>query len=119
MSVYPRQPVDFDTHRANPSSAQNPDWLHPHVYLISCVSRPRGALLSPSLTYRGGGGLVTNEQMVPLVIAFTEPVSGLTTASFAITGPASGATVAALQLVRSTSIDLYMQGSIQSLSPLV
>jgi hypothetical protein len=63
------------------------------------LRRLRGALLSAFMATRGGAGLITNEQLVPLVLAFTEPVTGLTAAAFTVAGPVSGASVTALQLV--------------------
>ena len=56
-------------------------------------------LLSATLPYSGDSGLVTGDQLVSLVAAFTEPVTGLTAASFALAGPPAAATVSALQLV--------------------
>ena len=61
-------------------------------------------LVSPTLPYSGGVGLVTGDQLVALVAAFTEPVTGLTAASFALAGPPTGATVSALQLVRAAKV---------------
>lgn len=69
------------------------------------LRRPRGALLSVFMATRGGAGLITNEQLVPLVMAFTEPVTGLTAASFTVAGPTSGASVTALQLVRAPALN--------------
>ena len=76
--------------------------------LLSC--RPRGALLSVLMASQGRAGLMTNDQLVPLVMAFTEPVTGLLATSFTVTGPPSGASVTALQLVR------HMEGIYVSLS---
>ena len=75
-------------------------WSPARFLVHPSACRPRGVLLSSTLPYSGGVGLTTGDQLVSLVAAFTEPVTGLTAASFALAGPPSGATVSALQLVR-------------------
>ena len=82
--------------------------------MVPPACRPRGALLSPTLPYSGGVGLVTGDQLVALVAAFTEPVTGLTAASFALAGPPASATVSALQLVRSQQLFILRRFSVSS-----
>ncbi|KAK9817300.1 hypothetical protein WJX72_012366 [[Myrmecia] bisecta] len=63
--------------------------------------RPVGKLYSAYMASSGDQGLVTSQQNVVLLAVFSKPITGLTTASFTVTGPASGA-VALLKPVRGT-----------------
>ena len=51
----------------------------------------------------GDLGPTTSEQNVVALLVFSEPVQGLTAASFAVSGPASGASVTGVKLLRGTS----------------
>ena len=51
----------------------------------------------------GDLGPTTAEQNVVVDLVFSEPVQGLTAASFAVSGPASGASVTGVKLVRGTA----------------
>ncbi len=59
-------------------------------------------MFSPYMSYSGEQGLVTTDQDVVLLLIFSEPVNGLSTSSFSISGP-SGATVSGLKLLRGTN----------------
>lgn len=58
--------------------------------------------MSPYAVYSGDQGLISSDQDVILILVFSEPVTGLTAASFSVSGP-SGATVSGLKLLRGTN----------------
>jgi hypothetical protein len=70
--------------------------------ITSLDHRPRGSLFSTYMAYAGGGGVITSQQSVVLVLVFTEPVTGLTPKSFQVSGPV-GPTISGLKLVRGTN----------------
>lgn len=56
----------------------------------------------PYAVYSGDQGFITDEQDVVVVLAFSEPVTGLRAESLEIAGP-SGATISGLKLLRGTN----------------
>ena len=65
------------------------------------LRRPVGRLYSAYMSASGDMGLATSEQNAILLAVFSEPVTGLSTQSFQVTGPPSS-TVQALKPVAGT-----------------
>ncbi len=65
------------------------------------MRRPVGRLFSAYMSASGDMGLVTSEQNAILLAVFSEPVTGLSTQSFQVTGPPSS-TIQALKPVAGT-----------------
>lgn len=59
-------------------------------------------MYAPYMAFSSDGGALTSEQSCVLIIVFTEPITGLATSHFKVTGPATS-TVTALKLLRGTS----------------
>lgn len=66
------------------------------------MRRPVASLYAAYTATSGDQGAVTSEQDVVAVAVFSEPVTGLSPASFKLAGP-NGAAVTALKLLRGTS----------------
>ncbi|BDA42482.1 probable extracellular serine proteinase at N-terminal half [Coccomyxa sp. Obi] len=64
--------------------------------------RPVGRLYAPYMAMSSDGGALTCQQAVALIMVWSEPITGLETSQFTVTGPAS-ASVVALKLLRGTS----------------
>lgn len=75
-----------------------PDWKN----TTSLDHRPRGIMFSAYMAFSSDQGLITSQQSVVLILVFTEPVTGLATTSFSVSGP-TGPTIGGLQLVRGTN----------------
>ena len=67
------------------------------------VHRPHGRFFAPYMATAGDLGPTTSEQSVVVLLVFSESVQGLAAASFAVSGPASGASVTGVKLLRGTS----------------
>ena len=65
--------------------------------------RPQGRMFAPYMAHASDLGAVTSEQNVVVLVVFSEPVTSLTAAAFTVTGPASGAQVSGVKLLRGTS----------------
>eukprot|EP00884_Botryococcus_braunii_P011529 jgi/Botrbrau1/20377/Bobra.0006s0040.1 len=63
--------------------------------------RPAGTIYGPYMTAAGSQGAVTGDQNAVLVLAFSEPIAGLSSASFSVSGP-TAATVKAIKLLPGT-----------------
>ena len=66
------------------------------------LCRPVASLFAAYMATSGDQGPITGEQNAVAVAVFSEPITGLSTASFKIDGPPM-ATVSALKLLRGTS----------------
>ena len=72
------------------------------VYADSFCCRPVGQMTCPYAVYSGDQGFITDEQDVVVVLAFSEPITGLRAESLKIVGP-SGANISGLKLIRGTN----------------
>ncbi|EIE20927.1 hypothetical protein COCSUDRAFT_54280 [Coccomyxa subellipsoidea C-169] len=59
-------------------------------------------MYAPYVAVSSEGGALTSQQAIALVIVWAEPITGLATSQFKVSGPAT-ASVAALKLLRGTS----------------
>lgn len=66
------------------------------------MRRPVGRMYAPYMAISSDGGALTGQQACAMVIVWAEPVAGLATSQFKVSGP-STASVGALKLLRGTS----------------